>query len=642
MSEGDSVASSSGLSDESRATADPLGPEVVAYRHDPSLVPALAGLADAACEEADDLVTASLRIRQIAEDSEAAFDLSALQVLTTTFTYHLATRPFMSAQPGACLVPLDGPSVFPMALRDADSDVRALWLSLYSVVTHPVIKARCADIVFSLRLANPRDAAEEAVRAYLDSIGGSLSVAEQGTGLLRAWELTRSVNLSSVMQQVKTAMLDMAESLLSDGEEGNTFINLLDALSAPQRKKNAQPVDPRVDDLLDRALVAYPGTLVVGQVAALVRRRAAATGDDARARHASEVEVKAYLSDADRAVDGLVVRAHLNDAASLARRLNLPELESLAISRLQSAPPVEWKTIVTEGKIPNAYIRGYLRPYRRVDTWRKALHVWFNSESPSGTLASNEAVARGVLTRSVFTRLATTVVFGPGDLPRRVLSEDDAAFQRELVRAETWGINFHGILLADALDIIKERFGIPGFGDLEEFIVASRTHPVSARALAKGLILYWVGEFDACVHLVVPKVEASVRALLLELNEPVYKTQVGDGVGQFPGLGALLPYLMDNGFDPDWERFLRTFLLGDGMGVRNLVAHGFMDTVSREKAALALRAYSLLVLITSHEYAERDAGLVKAGLANPLGVPPRPWWRRIGRALRAARNELLR
>ncbi|MFJ9902030.1 hypothetical protein ACIRVK_03810 [Streptomyces sp. NPDC101152] len=642
MSEGDSVASSSGLSDESRSSVDPPGPEAITYRHDPSLVPALAGLADAACEEADDLVTASLRIRQIAEDSEASFDLSALQVLTTTFTYHLATRPFMSAQPGASLVPLDGPSTFPMALRDADSDVRALWLSLYSAVTHPVVKARCADIVFSLRLANARDAAEEAVRAYLDSIGSSLSITEQGTGLLRAWELARSVNLSSMMQRVKTVMLDMAESLLNDGEEGYIFINLMDALSAPQRKKNAQPVDPRVDDLLERALLAYPGTLVVGQIAALVRRRAAATNDDARARHASEVEVKAYLSDADKAVDALVIRAHLNDAASLARRLNVPELESLAISRLQSAPPVKWQTVVIEGKIPNAYIRGYLRPYRRVETWRKALHVWFNSEAPSGTLASNEAVARGVLTRSVFTRLATTVVFGPGDLPRRVLSEGDAAFEHELVRAETWGINFHGILLADALDIIKERFGIPCFRDLEEFIVASGTHLASGRALAKGLILYWVGEFDACVHLVVPKVEASVRALLLELNEPVYKTQVGDGVGQFPGLGALLPYLMENGFDPDWERFLRTFLLGDGMGVRNLVAHGFMDTVSREKAALALRAYSLLVLITSHEHAERDAGLVKASLANPLGVPSRLWWRRIGRALRAARNELLR
>lgn len=642
MSEGDSVVSDPGLSDEPRATVDPLDPEFPVYRHDSSMVPALAELADAACEGAEDLLSASLRIRRLAQDADTSFDVAALRVLAMTFTYHLAMRPFMTAQPGVFLVPLDGPSLFPVALREADGDVRELWLSLYSSVTHPVAKARCADIVFTLRLTKGREAAEEAVRAYLCAIGGSLSIAEQGTGLLRAWELTRSVNLSSVMQQVKEVMLDMAERLLNDEEDGSTFAHLLDALSAPQRKKNAEPIDPRVDDLLDRALLSYSGTLVISQIAPLVRRRAASAGDDARVRRASEVEVKSHLSDADSAVDGLVIRTHLNEAASLARRLNVPELESLAVSRLQSAPPVDWKTIKTDVNIPNAYIRNFLRPYNRVDTWRKALGVWFNSDSPTGSLASNEAVARSVLNRSVFARLATTVVFGPGDLPKRVLSEDDAAFQHELVGAETRGIILNGVLLADALDVIKDRFGIPCFEDLEKSISTSGTHAVSARALAKGLILYWVGEFDACVHLVVPKVEALVRALLLELNEPVYKTQVGDGVGQFPGLGALLPYLMDNGFDPDWERFLRTFLLGDGMGVRNLVAHGFMDTVSREKAALALRAYSLLVLITSHESTERDAGLVKASLANPLGVPPRSWWRRIGRAVRAARNELLK
>ncbi|MFG2867676.1 hypothetical protein [Streptomyces sp. NPDC048338] len=641
MSEGDSAASDSDLTEGSRSTLDPTAPEFMVYRHDASLVPALAALADEACEGAEDFMDASLRIGKIAQVSGKSFDPAALRVLTTTFTYHLAIHPFMSSQPGASLVPLDGPSIFPMALRDADSEVRALWLALSSSVTHSAAKARCSDIVFTLRLANSRDAAEDAIRSYLELIGGGLSVTDQGSGLLRAWELARSVNLVSMVSQVKAAMLDMAEDLLSDGENGYILIQLLDALSAPQRKKNAQLVDPKVDHLLDVALLAYPGTLTIGQIAALVRRRATADGDDVRARRASEAEVRAHLNDADRAVDGIVIRAHLNDAASLARRLNLPEMEREAVSRLQSAPSVEWKTVGVEFGIPNAYARSYLRPYRRVDAWRKALGVWFESEAPSGNLDQNEKAARVALDRPGFIRLATTLVFGPGDMPRRVLSEGDDSFQRELAREETWGIHIRGILLADALDVIKDRFGIPCFTDLEESIATSGTSPGSAKTLAKGLILYWVGEFDACVHLVVPKIEASIRALLLELNEPVYKVQVGDGVGQFPGLGALLPYLTENGFDPDWERFLRTFLLGDGMNVRNLVAHGFMDNASREQAALALRAYSLLVLITSHEHAETDAGLVKAALANPLGVAPRPWWRRLGRATRAAWYELL-
>jgi hypothetical protein len=234
-------------------------------------------------------------------------------------------------------------------------------------------------------------------------------------------------------------MLDMAELLLNDAAGGYPLAHLLDALTMPQGKRNTELLDPRIDDLLDRALLADSGTLVIGQIAPLVRRRAASIGDDARVRRASEVEVKAHLSDADRAVDGLVIRTHLNDAASLARRLNVPELESLAVSRLQSAPPVEWKVISTNFNIPNAFIRNYLRPYKRVDTWTKALGVWFDSDSPSGSLASNEAVARGVLNRSVFARLATTVVFGPSDLPKRLISEDVAALHLPQLHAHFSG-----------------------------------------------------------------------------------------------------------------------------------------------------------------------------------------------------------
>src|SRR5689334_8432783 len=339
---GESVMSDSGLTDEPHAIADPLEPELHVYRHDSSTVLSLASLADAACEGVEDLLSASLRIRQLAQKADVSFDPAALRVLAMTFTYHLEMSPLMSGRPGASLGPLDGPSLFPVALRDADSEVQALWVSLLTSVTHPVVKARCADIVFTLRLKNGREAAETAVQSYLASVGCGFSDTEQGAFLLRAWELARSVNLSLAIGQVRVAMLDMAEHLLNDVAGGYPLAHLLDALSMSQGKKNTEPIDPRVDDLLDRALLADPGTLGISQIAPLVRRRAESTGDDARGRRASEAEVKAHLSDADRAVDGLVIRKHLNDAASLARRLNVPELESLAVSRLQSAPPVEW------------------------------------------------------------------------------------------------------------------------------------------------------------------------------------------------------------------------------------------------------------------------------------------------------------
>jgi hypothetical protein len=163
------------------------------------------------------------------------------------------------------------------------------------------------------------------------------------------------------------------------------------------------------------------------------------------------------------------------------------------------------------------------------------------------------------------------------------------------------------------------------------------------RALARAIHLYWVGEYDACSHLIVPKVEAAARGLLLELNEPVYRSAVGDARGQFPGLGSLLPLLVDNDFDPDWERFLRTFLLSDGRNVRNLVAHGFARDTDPVEAALAIRAGALLILLTAGPAVERDTATVRSALAIPTGAAPRrPWHRRLGAAFVAARHELRR
>lgn len=609
------------------------------YRHDSSAIPSLAQLVDAACGGSKDIHEASLRVRKLAENANPPFDFAAVRELSITFLYTLAPHPLGSSQPGADLVPLEGPS-YPRALRDADEDVRALWVSLASFVTHPAAKARCADISFTLRLTRPHEDAAKAVQGYLDLVGGNFRISEQCDGLLRAWGLVRAVGLSALVPQVSTAMLDMVENALSHLHDSYPVVRLLDAQVSAQRKRKGLPVDPRVDDLLDRALLAYSDTRTVSELASLVRKRDA--GDEVRVQHASEVEVKAYLNDADKARDALTVRTHLNDAASKARQFNLPNLEAIAVSRLQSAPPVEWKSIKAEFKIPNSVFRDFLRPYKRADTWVEALASWFNTDSPSGSFESNEATARNVLNKSVISRLATTILFGRNDLPKRVLSGDDDAFQQELVRVEMIGIRLHGVLLADALDLIKARFGIPPLDEIENRLIEAGAHPLLSRALAKSLLLYWVGEFEAAVHLAVPKVEAAARALLLELNEPMYRAAVGDATGVFPGLGVLLEPLRENDFDQDWERFLKVFLLNDGENVRNLIAHGFMDDVSRETAALGLRACAVLVLITSEEAVNRDRTLVKAALANPIATPQRSWWQRTVSAAKAARRELLR
>lgn len=243
------------------------------YKHEPSLVSELAQLVDGACEGARDVHEVSTRLGGIARDRDVLAESCAVRELAIAFMYCITPRPLGSGRPGADLVPLDGPS-FPRALRDADEDVRMLWGGLASSVTHPAARARFADISVTLRLIKEREAAEMAARGYLDSVGGSLELAEQGDGLLRAWGLSRSFGLDSQAAQILTVMLNVVEDAVSRCEDSYVVTYLLDALVMAERKKSGLPKDSRLDGLLDRALVTYPDTNSISELAALVRRRA--------------------------------------------------------------------------------------------------------------------------------------------------------------------------------------------------------------------------------------------------------------------------------------------------------------------------------------------------------------------------------
>ncbi|RAS58952.1 hypothetical protein C8D87_1165 [Lentzea atacamensis] len=509
----------------------------------------------------------------------------AAAVLFHTFLYSLYCEEVPQA--GAKLEPLEGPSYLPTSLRESTQDMRELWLALTDQLTHPVARARVFDIVFTLRLmANSRDAAERAARAYLDAVGGSQRAQVQANGVVRAWTLARSVGLATLEQEINAVMLGMVEDLLDRDEHPYAVVPMLCALISPSRGKTAEDIDLRVDALLDRTLHAYPQTHVIKDVAAVVRKRAAA--DAARVEDANRVLINAMMAEADAAVDPLVIRTHLADAASEARRWNIKDLEDDAIARLQTAPKVQWESVEFGMTVPAPLFDLYMPGFDQATDWQEALNIWFNTSAPSGNLQTNVETTRQVLDASVFHQILTTIVFRDGDLPARKLADQDDVFMRELARTEARQMNIYGLILARGLHEIRFRFGIPTQNELAEFLGSTGTHLELAKALATAIQLYWVELYDASTHMAAPKVEPAVRAVLLKLNEPIYKAAVGDTSGQFPGLGVLLDRLEQLGLNHDWLRFLRTFLLADGYNVRNLVAHGYLNNIGYINAALAV------------------------------------------------------
>lgn len=610
------------------------------YRHDPALVPVLAQLADAACDGAGDPHDASWRAEQLAEKINPPVEHAAAMVLVNAFLYTL--RHEEVPQAGAKLTPTDGPS-FPVALRDVPDDMRDAWLALAGDVTHPMARARLYDLVFTLRLmSNSRQAAEQAARAYLDGVGGNQRAQAQATGVVRAWTLARSVGSTALEHEITERMLDLVVDMVNRDEHPYAVIPVLCALTTPPRGTTAEAVDPRVDEVLDRALLTYPQTRVLKDIAAIVRKRAA--GDAVRVEAANRRLIEAMLAEARAATEPMVIRIRFHEAASVARQLGVADLEKVAVAALQSAPALDWDSTAYSVDLPASFFDMFLPGFNEAVDWREALDMWLLTDSPTGRYETNLATTQQVQQDSVMRyRVFTTMVFHNGGMPARSLSDEDEIFARDLAHTELLYLGTYGIFLANALDMIATRFGIPPRDDLETFLRRTGGDATLMNVLATALQLFWVAEYDAAVHLAVPKVEAAARALLLEINEPVYRAAVGDATGQFPGLGVLLSLLVDNGFDRDWERFLRTFLLGDGSNVRNLAAHGFLHNVDPLNAAAALRALAVLALIAPGPAVQRDAATVKGALANPTGTRPhRTWRQRITAAASAAWYELRR
>jgi hypothetical protein len=200
-----------------------------------------------------------------------------------------------------------------------------------------------------------------------------------------------------------------------------------------------------------------------------------------------------------------------------------------------------------------------------------------------------------------------------------------------------------------------ERYGILEEASLAAFLSENgQSDSVLATSLARAFLHFWRGDYEACAHVAIPKIEAAARALLRELDEGIYKLQVGQDQGQYPMLYPLLKELEKLAMDESWIYFLRWLLLAPpGMNVRNDLAHGFIGDISPVYGALILRAAALLITVTAPQppsaarvavadqpadlapLPHRDRDDILGLLSHPVPCPvPSPW--RDGPAGRAA------
>jgi len=313
----------------------------------------------------------------------------------------------------------------------------------------------------------------------------------------------------------------------------------------------------------------------------------------------------------------------LEDAARLARTHHLDDLRDEAVREMQRVAKLDHglQSISTEIVIPSPMIDAEIRRASDGADWRESMSSWLATRAPSGDLATNERTARHITSTSLVYHLASVVLIGGDNMPRwRPTTQADREAY-ELSRTENLGMTLSGDILSTALDRIAATHGVPPVAELADLLSGDgRGDRALATSLARSFHRYWSGDYDGSLHTAAVHVEAGARALVMLLDEPAYTVARSSSQGKYIGLDQLLDILARHDFDPNWDRFIRTLLLGPtGQNLRHDVAHGFMTSEpSPSTTALALRASSLFVQICSQPTSPFVVGKAP--------MPPRPAW----------------
>ncbi len=623
-----------------------VGPTPQEYVFNPGDVAGAAAFVNNAASE--DPSIAELQINGlITEYAKVDSSLSAalIRELGCTFLYRLRIdRGGDQPAPGATLEPKDAsqPS-FLRPIGDAPPDVSTLWEALIGVVTHARPLARLHDLLFTARRGKLGEHGRLAIAHYLDA-APEASEHDRVEMLLRAWTLARAMKRGADENTARAAMWVLVEDHANrdDGGAPGVTLPLLNALLVAPRDPAVTASEPDPDSLLDDLAAKYHEDFLLDRIALFQRRRA--NGGETKLNAIDRRRVQARLDHAAASTDGHVRMHFLERAAALARDLGLDDLADTAVIAMQNISPDElkWVHFSASAAVSVQVYESYLRVFDFIPDWRAGLGEWLATGAPSGAYSGNVRAARDRGKVSVLRHIFGSTTVGAHGLPQQS-SGTSVALERDIRQGEESLARNQGRVLAMALDRIR-ALGLDVTDDqITDWLVATYgSDPALANRLARSLVLFWDGRYDEAAHTVASIVEAGARSLLREVDEPLYRVEKGKSVGQFPGLGAMLPKLHSRGLTKDWQRYFEVVLLPEGLNLRNIMAHGLAARIGRVDALLILRAAALFVVISPPDGTRRDETEVESVLRNAPPPSRRSLRRRFEAAVRAAAWELRR
>jgi len=555
------------------------------------LAAALTTTADQASSWAD--VAAGLR-RSLEEDQS-----DDLTRLLWAFDYGLDSWRHGSLTGKDPFVPMlgynDGSS-YPPTLEAIEEEALAIW-ELVADVDGPVVASRLHDLLWERRHGDsPHLHARAAWSAYAELASGEWEAIYRSVCLVRALRLARSLNDSDLVAGTVRSSVDfIRKELAQEGALPGAAFHVLGALVDLPRR--AQPGE--LSGLLQLAGELFADDASLAESISQMKMAHAESDDEVARLQIDLVQRWLQAADSDK---GLGRFAHLRHALELAEAYQLTDFARDIRRRIQDSPADEddFHEVSVELKIPREQLDRYVGDLIGDDSWRQALIRIGGMPPPSGDHATNLDLVEQQRAEHPLMFLVTKVVYGPHGFPVQEVKDQDLHIQVALSEYERLGMELAGGLIGEALDGIKERYGEPTIKDLTDFFTAAFIPEATAERIASSLLHYWNGSLDECVHVLCPRIEASLRIGFMLAGMTVISLPVGGRPGGVRVLGKLMREALARDLmrDVSRTRYLYNLLCDPyGMNLRNAIAHGFLTRARREDAALLIQAVCYLKLL---------------------------------------------
>ncbi len=473
------------------------------------------------------------------------------------------------------------------AVAEVPDPTLQIWAGVLARSSAPRVRGRLGDLLFHARFGDRGLLALDAIDAYLEWAADLVSPGLRSVRALgRALHLAKVTRNDDRLQAVRDAIVGNATGHLDLGDpKPGTAFGLI-RLIVDDHAESA------VDQLLDRCRSDFVSVWDVETTIGLQRQRAT---DDSLRQALDRELVQLWLDEADR-TDALQAVLHREKASQLARTRGLPDLAEAAVRALQAGetPQLASFSVSPPSSVTESQVDELIESLIG-DSWPETVGRLISYGPPSGNIDRNRATATDFAATSPLRGLFPAVRLGGDGLPRYTPSTEEERADDQLVEVETMMIRTNGHIVANALMRAGSRFQ-PGVDEVTQLFGGT----LGGAALARSVVRFNDGDFEAAAYIALPLVERRCRELLLAVNSPIYRVQREKSPATYPGLGALLAALADHALDPSWHRFLRAFFSApNGFNLRNEALHGFTDELGPLPAALTLIAVMYLSLLTN-------------------------------------------